>query len=384
MTKRIKSRPEDDGSPSHYHFHGSITNLFLNSNVNGLNQPPATSTREEEVQPAREELREGLDISLKRSCDDAGIDDDILAMDNGPAANEADNQAEDEMSAAGEDEMNEALSTFARRLAKQRADGDEPHDMTRSPVICTVPRGGDTYLLKLPYPRIAPNPPVMSEYANNLHILKNILQTDQLTTLGFRLSEGSVVDLVSNHLECLLPERVYTEALLAAMLEVLSTPKNLFVLAGWEVSWKHLSSDTERVWFVQYRQKRWTALCMLLQERKSGNKRLQFALYDPENAFADEPSAFAASKAMSELRDHAKWSELTRWHEIQHIGTVQQVECPAPDEDNCSGPRVLHYLLESRPMALSPRQPPTHWLRAEHFALLHGILSGDGASEIVL
>lgn len=59
-------------------------------------------------------------------------------------------------------------------------------------------------------------------------------------------------------------------------------------------------------------------------------------------------------------------------------------ECLAPDERCCSGPRVLQFVLESCPLAESPNLQSTYKVRERHFALLQGILRGDGAPELEL
>lgn len=65
MTKRLKSHAEDDASRAHYHFHGPIHSLILNSQVTGLDLSD---------QQATEAVGHKVNSSLKRSHEDAGID----------------------------------------------------------------------------------------------------------------------------------------------------------------------------------------------------------------------------------------------------------------------------------------------------------------------
>lgn len=205
--------------------------------------------------------------------------------------------------------------------------------MTKAPVICTVPRGGETHLIRLTSFEPSESADHLTTcYAGKLRILKDALRTDPMTTHGFRLSDKSAVELSCSDLVCLLPKTVYNATFIAAMLEILPTSKNLFVVNGREETWKLLSNDTERIYFVQEHTNQrnwvvWTALCIYLDERRPNRKRLRFTLYDPQNAFAEVHVAFAAGKAMSELREHATWPSLTRWHNIQHIGKVHQIVC---------------------------------------------------------
>jgi len=195
--------------------------------------------------------------------------------------------------------------------------------MTRSPVICTVPRGGGSHLITLPYESTNQSD---GSYVVKLHTLKRILRKDPATIRGFRLSESSAVTLSSGDLISLVPKRSYTPYFLAAMLEILTTPKNLFIAEGFEETWKGLSKDTEHIWFAQFHGPRWTALRMYLDGRKPGRKVLRFTLFDPEDVFASEPATLAVSQAMSELRGHAKWPDMTQWHKVQG-GKIDQVVC---------------------------------------------------------
>ncbi|KAK4940699.1 hypothetical protein LTR10_019209 [Elasticomyces elasticus] len=417
MTKRIKSHPETDASPAHYHFHGSVHTLILNSSVTGLNLPPATSTSVEGKQTASEELGNVAEGRSKRSRDQADIDgeldaviyreepeltlnsDNVAPMDNEAAATVEQDRGRDEMSAAVEAELTQTLSNLLERLLDNLAmmmlrRGRRKKDLT-------APRGGSMHLIKLPY--TVPNGTATRSYTGKLRNLKNVLRKDPATRYVPRLSESSGIEMVYHELLSLLPRRFYTERFVTAILGILSTPKNLFIVDGWEETWKHLSNDNERVWLVQCRSTRWTALCLVLEEHEPGSKRLGFTLYDPEKAFANEDATLAANTALSALRHGAAWPRLVSCHNIHEVVIRLAVclsnpcdakqkyplltpvqKCSPPDEENCSGPMVLQYLLESRPVPLDLIVQSTYNLREEHFILLNGILRGDGAPEVEL
>lgn len=71
MTKRLKSHVEVDASPVHYHFHSPIHTLILKSQITGLDLSNQQET---------EAAEHGVNLSLKRSHDEAGIDGKLEAL----------------------------------------------------------------------------------------------------------------------------------------------------------------------------------------------------------------------------------------------------------------------------------------------------------------